>query len=63
VEGNPWIRVRLAGGVLGGGTEAKLALGIAFSGWPTGSDFPARIPLGHSDAFMCYKAAQSVRII
>lgn len=60
VEGSPWIRVRLAGGALGNGTEAKLALGIAFHGWPSGSDFPSRIPLGHPDALLFYKAAQTV---
>lgn len=60
VEGNPWVRVRLAGGVLAGGAEVKLTLGMVYNGWPAGSDFPSRAPLGHPDALMFYRAAQTV---
>lgn len=54
------MRVRLAGGILAGGAEVKLTLGMVYNGWPAGSDFPSRAPLGHPDALMFYRAAQTV---
>lgn len=62
------MRVRIAGGTLSPegvltGIEAKLALGVAYDGWPAGCDLPSRVPLGHPDALLFYKAAHTVHII
>lgn len=39
--------------------RVRLLLGIGLDFWPCSTDFPARIPLGHPDCFLFYKAAQT----
>ncbi|KAK5641536.1 hypothetical protein RI129_010083 [Pyrocoelia pectoralis] len=39
--------------------DVRLLVGIGFDAWPSTSNFPLRIPLGHSDCLLYYKAAQT----
>lgn len=39
--------------------RVRLMLGIGLDFWPSTTDFPARVPLGHSDCLLYYKAAQT----
>lgn len=42
--------------------DVRLLLAIEIDAWPSSTDFPNRIPLGHTDCLLYYKAAQTVCI-
>uniref|UniRef100_A0A1Y1L5D5 Uncharacterized protein n=1 Tax=Photinus pyralis TaxID=7054 RepID=A0A1Y1L5D5_PHOPY len=39
--------------------DVRLLVAIGFDAWPSSSNFPVRVPLGHSDCVLYYKAAQT----
>ncbi|CAG9774038.1 unnamed protein product [Ceutorhynchus assimilis] len=39
--------------------KVTILVAIGVDAWPAASDFPARVPLGHSDCLLTYQAAQT----
>lgn len=40
--------------------KVRLLVAIGVDAWPSSTDFPTRIPLGHADCLLYQKAAQTV---
>lgn len=42
--------------------DVRILVAIGVDSWPSTTDFPNRIPLGHVDCLLYHKAAQTVRL-
>lgn len=43
--------------------EVRLLVAVGLDVWPSSTNFPFRVPLGHADCVLYHKAAQTVIII
>lgn len=43
--------------------NVRVLVGIGVNSWPSSTEFPGRIPLGHTDCLLYHQAAQTVSIL
>lgn len=43
--------------------KVSILVAVGVDAWPASTDYPSRIPLGHSDCLLHYQSAQTVCII